>query len=78
MPGGDHRQQRRRVNRVERAAHADGNEILEWLSHFRRPPKKTFIVHGEPDAADALRRRIEEQLKWHCEVPDYLEGVELN
>lgn len=59
------------------SAHADGEEIMDWLSNFSTPPRRTFITHGEPDAADALRRRIEEKLKWRCSVPDYLEGVEL-
>jgi metallo-beta-lactamase family protein len=59
------------------SAHADGDEIMDWLSHFKSPPRRTFITHGEPDAADALRMRIEETLKWRCTVPDYLENVEL-
>lgn len=59
------------------SAHADSVEILEWLSAFKSPPKRTFIVHGEPDAADTLRKRIEEELRWQCEVPDYLQRVEL-
>jgi metallo-beta-lactamase family protein len=50
---------------------------MGWLGHFRKPPTMTFITHGEPDAADALRHRIEEELKWHCEVPEYREAVEL-
>jgi hypothetical protein len=36
-----------------------------------------FIVHGEPDAADALRVRIERELGWSAHVPEYLERVEL-
>lgn len=59
------------------SAHADADEILAWISTFRMPPKRTFITHGEPEAADALRRRIEETLKWPCSVPDYLESVEI-
>ena len=59
------------------SAHADYEEILGWLRNFERPPKHTFITHGEPAAADALRRRMEEQLHWSCSVPDYLEGAEL-
>ena len=59
------------------SAHADYAEILDWLRHFGRPPRATFITHGEPAAADALRRRIEEQLRWRARVPDYLERVVL-
>ena len=39
------------------SAHADQGEILKWLSHFRNPPKTTFITHGEPEAAQALREK---------------------
>jgi metallo-beta-lactamase family protein len=37
----------------------------------------TFITHGEPVAADALRLRIEERFGWNGQVPEYLEPVEL-
>ncbi len=58
------------------SAHADAGEIMSWLAHFKSPPKKTFITHGEPAAADALRRRIEENLHWQCHVPDYCEEID--
>lgn len=60
------------------SAHADADEILTWLRHFDVPPTCTFIVHGEPAAADGLRKRIEGELRWSCRVPDYLEQVELS
>lgn len=59
------------------SAHADYAEILAWLKQFRAPPRRTFITHGEPAAADALRLRIEEQLGWACEVPEYQASVAL-
>ena len=55
------------------SAHADRDELLDWLSHFARAPSRVFLTHGEPDAADALRKRVQERLGWRCEVPDYLE-----
>ena len=59
------------------SSHADAQEILAWLGGFTAAPRRTFVTHGEPAAADALRQRIEEQLHWACEVPDYLDGVAL-
>lgn len=59
------------------SAHADYVEILDWLKHFELPPRQTFVTHGEPQAADALRHRIEEGLGWPTVVPEYLETVEL-
>ncbi len=57
------------------SAHADYAEILAWLEHFESPPHRTFVTHGEPKAADALRYRIEENLGWRTCVPEYLETV---
>ncbi|MES2323557.1 MAG: MBL fold metallo-hydrolase [Pseudomonadota bacterium] len=59
------------------SAHADADEIMSWLGNFTAPPKRTFIVHGEPPAADALRLRIEEQLGWCCTVPEYFGEFDL-
>jgi len=59
------------------SAHADYAEILAWLRSFPRAPRKTFITHGEPAAADELRRRITETLGWPCEIPNYLDRVAL-
>ena len=53
------------------SAHADYAEILEWLRGFQRPPRHTFVTHGEPSAADEMRRRIEETLGWKVSVPEY-------
>lgn len=60
------------------SAHADGGEIVDWLRAFSAPPQRTFITHGEPDAADAMRQRIERELGWDCQLPDYLETVTLD
>ncbi len=60
------------------SAHADYVETLDWLGHFFRSPRRTFVTHGEPAAADALRRSMEEKLKWPCYVPEYLERVSLD
>jgi metallo-beta-lactamase family protein len=59
------------------SAHADASEILSWLRNFDQPPKRTFVTHGEPAAADALRRRIEEELRWSCAVPQYRDRADL-
>ena len=60
------------------SAHADAAEIVQWLRGFAAAPTQTFITHGEPVAADAMRQRIERELRWPCLVPDYLESVSLD
>jgi len=59
------------------SAHADYSEILEWLRGFKRAPRRTFVTHGEPAAADEMRRRIEETLGWPVSVPEYGETAVL-
>ncbi|HXD41615.1 MAG TPA: MBL fold metallo-hydrolase [Ramlibacter sp.] len=59
------------------SAHADGAQIVQWLRGFSAAPRQTFITHGEPAAADAMRQRIERELHWSCHVPYYLESVPL-
>jgi metallo-beta-lactamase family protein len=59
------------------SAHADYVEILEWLRHFRQGPKRTFIVHGEPHAAQSLRNKIIERYGWEVEIPTYAQQVEM-
>jgi metallo-beta-lactamase family protein len=59
------------------SAHADAEELLGWLGTFAAPPRNTFIVHGEPPAADALRQQIERRLRWHVTMPEYRESYDL-
>lgn len=65
------------ANLPELSAHADASEILRWLSGFKNPPRRTFIVHGEPAASDALRVRIERELGWDAAVVDDQRRYEL-
>ncbi len=59
------------------SAHADADELIAWLGHFEAPPRHTYLTHGEPEAADALRRRIEETLHWSCSVAEEGESVDV-
>ncbi|KWW38455.1 metallo-beta-lactamase family protein [Cupriavidus metallidurans] len=53
------------------SAHADADGLMDWMSAIGTPPRQTFIVHGEPGAADALRQRIEHSLHWDVTMPEY-------
>lgn len=58
------------------SAHADGDEIMDWLRGFARAPRMTFVNHGEPAAADCLRMRIRDELGWPVRVADQGEAWE--
>lgn len=46
------------------SAHADQPALLAWLRGFSHPPRQTFIVHGEPEAAVEFAAAVERELRW--------------
>lgn len=60
------------------SSHADYEEILQWLKAFESPPKQVFITHGEPEASESLKSKIEEELGWKVIVPHYLDSIDLS
>ena len=52
-------------------------EILDWLSNFKQPPKKIFITHGELASAVALQNKIQKQFGWITVIPAYLQSENL-
>ena len=59
------------------SAHGDQNDLLNWLSKLEKKPTKIFLVHGENEAADALRLKITERFGYNCSVPLLGQTVEL-
>jgi metallo-beta-lactamase family protein len=66
------------------SAHADEHELEAWLAHFGRAqagadarPKSVFIVHGDPDAAEAFATRIRSSLGMDAHVAKHRETVTL-
>lgn len=51
------------------SAHADASQLIAWLKTLKKAPRHVYLTHGEPAAADALRWRIEHELRWHVSVP---------
>jgi len=43
------------------SAHADRNELLAWVASFDEPPRRVYVVHGEPPAAEAFALAIQER-----------------
>ncbi len=53
------------------SAHADASQLVDWLKSMKNAPDEVYVVHGEPEASDALRQRIEHDLKWRAVVPEH-------
>ncbi|MCF7805883.1 MAG: MBL fold metallo-hydrolase [Candidatus Marinimicrobia bacterium] len=60
------------------SGHADYEEILAWLMGFNRPPKMTFINHGEADASEALAEKIRSHFGWEVTVPEFGENYSID
>ncbi len=60
------------------SAHADRDDLLNWAAHFKSPPKRLFLTHGEEDAANALAETIRKRQQWDVAVPAYQDVVELD
>ncbi|HYA33996.1 MAG TPA: MBL fold metallo-hydrolase [Candidatus Binataceae bacterium] len=65
------------VNVPAFSVHADQQEILDWLASAESVPEIVYVVHGDPPGAEALRKCIEERLKWNAVVPRHLEQVRI-
>jgi metallo-beta-lactamase family protein len=60
------------------SAHADWKEVIRWLEGLPSAPKRVFVTHGEPDAAQAMAGHISERFGWPIEVPQYGERFQLD
>jgi len=69
---------RARVERIDAlSAHADREETLRWLAGFERPPRATYLVHGETGGAEGLATAIRERLGWDVKIARDRETIDL-
>ncbi len=59
------------------SAHADYQEIIDWLRKAKLSPKKVFVTHGERGASDSMRKKIQDEFSWPCCVPESGDVFEL-
>lgn len=53
------------------SAHADASQLVAWLRTMPEAPAQVYVVHGERNASDELRKRIQHQLGWRAAVPEH-------
>ena len=51
------------------SGHAGRSELLRWLA-LLKPPKLTFLTHGEPDGSESLAKTLREDREWKVEIPE--------
>ncbi|MET7028287.1 MBL fold metallo-hydrolase [Sediminicola luteus] len=59
------------------SAHADQQELLDWLKEIKNIPERVFLIHGEPTALDAFRTKIRDSYRWNVHIPKLYEVVEI-
>jgi len=60
------------------SAHADRDELMKWLSAFKKPPRQLFVTHGEPEVADNFCEYISKKMAWQVSSPEYQSQVLLD
>ena len=51
------------------SAHADKNELIDWVSDIHHTPEKVFLIHGEPQTLDMMRVKLKDTYGWSAEIP---------
>ena len=59
------------------SAHADQDELLDWLRGFQKPPREVFVTHGEPVAARTLAGLIQTELGFKATLPAWRQTFDL-
>ncbi|MDP8214088.1 MAG: MBL fold metallo-hydrolase [Candidatus Euphemobacter frigidus] len=59
------------------SSHADRDELMDWISGFKEPPRRLFVIHGEERASQSLARAVRDRLGFNTVVPAYLESYSL-
>jgi metallo-beta-lactamase family protein len=52
------------------SAHADHNDLVWWIGSSKASLQSVFVVHGEPDAAQALATSVRDMGISRVEIPD--------
>jgi metallo-beta-lactamase family protein len=58
------------------SAHADQQGLVDWYKSYRNCPK-VALVHGEPEAMQALSDKLTEDCKATVTIADYGQTIEL-
>ncbi len=67
-----------RIFSVDLSAHADQNELINWLRSGSTTPRVVYVNHGEPPATEALTEVIHHRLGFNAVAPRTGERVRLD
>ncbi len=55
------------------SAHADQQDLLNWMCVIKNIPEKVYLIHGEPTALDAFRVKIQDTYNWNVSIPKLID-----
>ncbi len=59
------------------SAHGDQQDLIRWLSEIKNKPERVFIIHGEHQAADVFRVKLQDIYGWDSTIPKLFDIVEI-
>ena len=59
------------------SSHADKGDLLAFVKGLSRPPKKIFLVHGDPKARLAFAGHLKAEGITQTVLPDFGQSFEL-
>ncbi len=60
------------------SGHADQRQLLDWLGHLEKPPRRVFVTHGEETTAESFAGLLRDKTGWTVDVPDYADTAVLD
>jgi metallo-beta-lactamase family protein len=51
------------------SAHADRNTLLEWISHFKNPKMRVYVIHGEQSVSEEFASILGQKFGFEARVP---------
>ena len=60
------------------SGHADQEGLMNFIYSFIRKPKHIFLVHGETEAQEILKEKVEQETGISVTIPEFGETYEIN
>ena len=58
------------------SAHSDYNGLMKWMNSFKQKPRYVFVVHGEPEACEEMKKRLK-KTGFKALIPNLGEAIDL-
>jgi metallo-beta-lactamase family protein len=60
------------------SGHGDQKNLMRWITHLKRAPKKVFVTHGGSTVSQTFAELVRGKTGWPVTAPEYQESIELD